>query len=298
MFKQDNIKNLIDLAGSLNKIKNRLFILESSNKKDGNLYLKYLNDYRNTLEKFSNEIITITNKDVITTLKLIENIGFIMPEDKSLYDHNVMDVITNNVSNYPFKKLVYYLIDVLNTNPDFITMLTNNTNKDDISETQRFVLKYTNDSLLIFLAILESYRNNIDNKTIKNSLLQTKYNISYIVPCVELNMLNNNFNVDENLLNNIDYYSVEECKQILSHDEIIIIIKKLLTRNYDEATKIRLISYLRSHLAMITDESIISILNNDELKEIVKNSNQKKKDELIKVYEYTKNDRLLFNRGK
>lgn len=232
----EEIERLLRITTNVDKLYKKLLELEIDNKKytiEYSKHLEYLSIFLEEEEKLYNKI------EVNTLLSKI----------KFLYDHkrlNSFDIIENimikkNDDNILIRVITSLLSKITNNQKELTKLsnkeLTNimimygmNKTKKLSNEEiiKRIVLKNIteNDILYTFLYQLQKQTNMHNQKTVKNSLIEVKYNLAFINKNIERYLLSNKFNIEENIytLSTLNLPNIDEKLYTLSKDALSVTI--------------------------------------------------------------------------
>lgn len=232
----EEIERLLRITTNINKLYKKILELEINNKKNTIEYSKYL-EY---LSIFLEEEEKIYNKIDINTL---------LSKIKFLYDHkrlNSFDIIENimltKYNDNILTRIITTLLSKITNNYNELSKLSNkeltnimimfgmNKTKNLTSEEiiKRILIKnmIEKDILLVFLVNLQKQINTHNKKTLKNNLIEVKYNLAFINKDIERYLLLNKFNIEESTysLSTINLLGIEENIYTLSKDVLSVTI--------------------------------------------------------------------------
>ena len=213
------IDNLIKITSSIDSIYSKLYDLETKDKKDTDDYRKLMEELKLSIEIENKqyEVCNLNywkcvawrhyflNKKV--PVNFIGNIESMMIPD---YNYRIMRRIISKLE----KKMTTDFESIKETLPQDLEKqlkqlgLYNNNFLSKMVDSSEDVLESLQlDILNAYLTILEEFIDNKDYNYLKNELINSKYNLSFIKGKIESDMISNNFEVSDTIYINSKFYA-------------------------------------------------------------------------------------------
>lgn len=204
----EKIDRLLNITTSIDETYTGLYRLELDGKKNTDEYRKLL-DYLKSLKNIENNLY---NDENLTLEKCSMWANYILSNKvhKNFFD-GIEGIIIRDQKNRVFmrilgilkKKVIYDADNITRLMPKEMTDLLKNQNIPNLDKLTNYAIKSNidinkaieKDTFNGFLLFLQEFTNNDKYLDIKNELLQTKYDISFIDIDVENDMINNTFNI-------------------------------------------------------------------------------------------------------
>lgn len=267
------------------KISERIFYsyielakLEILNKKESQKFKSELNNL-NTLLKLEREIIRNINPTKI--YRIIEEVNKQIGCLDDTFD--IIDIIIENKTNIlPLERVSKQLKEYVIT---IFSKANTETKEDEEIDTELEHLKKSmessaeliknleNDKWLILISLLNLKICNTEDQELKSKLIRSKYYLSFLIPSIELNLLNNNFKNQQDI-----FFSTDLTAAIYNISPTILTFQKedLGTKTFIEQVNkllnIKNEEYKEKQLEVLIRESLIRMsfqfLNEEQVKEL------------------------------
>ena len=186
---EDNLQKIIVISEKIIKIYNNLYNLEINNKKETNLYKKYIS-YLNLLTELESETYSSISENDLSLF-----VGIIKESDPNIKLNDFSLVINDKYNSYVYKRILNNLR--YENNKRLINLFEK---EDDELMINSLLLDnlILEDIINAFIFETESSIKKTDNINYKNSFKMIKYLLSYLNKSIE-NNLKNGFNIPNKL---------------------------------------------------------------------------------------------------
>lgn len=230
------IESFLESSQNIKNIYVKLEQLDINNKKNSQEYITLINKLKQEIikenNKYKNANLTSEQKTIIIELLATnpksykkDNIDTIInQQNNDLITRRVFNILINQtITNIDYTKnhIPNKLLELLNT-----CGLSTNDNKSykEINNYTKIQLAISNDINLLFLSILQENINLWKYSQYKNNLLNAFYSTLFINKDIEEQLINNNFNIENNI-----YMNSKLTNDLLKYNSIIYnIITSLL----------------------------------------------------------------------
>ncbi len=254
---------LVKIAKSIKNLYNNLSILEENGNKDSKDYQQNLN-YLKIVSEIEEEKYSNFDKDII---KCIAYINF-LNKNFNISKYNILESTIRKGNDKLIERRIYNnlldkIIDNYNLVKDYLNFDV--TDLFNIIEEDVFINEKKDDSISVVNALnidtLQSYLYFLDDKinskmfsSIRSKLISSKYNTLFVNKNLEQRVINNNFNVDNELY--ISSKLIADVKGIKSN------YYELLIENY-------LLNNVEEQILELLEMGNINYVDSDKVKESV-----------------------------
>lgn len=278
------IESFLQSSHKINTIYEKLYNLEINNQKNSKEYLNLIKELKEEINiennKYQKANLTIEQKTKIIELlstnpnssKTDSITTIINQSDNDTITRRIFNILVNQTIvniDYTKNNIPTELLELLN---NFGLSLDDNKTYTEITNYSKIQLAINNDINSIFLVILQETLNLWKYSKYKNNLLKALYSTSFINKDIEKELLNNNFNIPNNI-----YLSSKLVNDLLkSNSNIYNIINTLLVEPQIEKHIINLLEIKDSeynnpsiNISSILTEcyirSLLTFLNDDRI---------------------------------
>jgi len=208
----EQIRNITNLTLTIDKLYKKLYDLEIIDKKDTDDYKRIL-EHLNILIEKENKLYKECN---LNSEKCISWVGYLL-KDKSLFalKNDLESIVTQDYNDRVIRRILSVLTKIMEKDHDFVKKMIPsdliNTAKElnipnidkmlsfSISNSVEIQKAYEKDLYSTYLLFLNDSIKKENNEKIRNNLINSKYNFSFIDKEIEEDMISNNFEVSDDL---------------------------------------------------------------------------------------------------
>lgn len=205
------IEGFLKSSHTIKKIYEKLEQLDINNHKNTKEYITHISKLKQEMNKENSKYknANLTTEQKMKIIELLtdnsnsskkENINIIInQQDKDLITRRVVNILVNQtISNidYTKKNIPNELLELLDTHN---ISINDNESYKEIKNYSKIQLAISNDINLVFLNILYENLNLWKYSEYKNNLLKSFYSTSFINKNIEKQLINNNFNINNNI---------------------------------------------------------------------------------------------------